>query len=92
METGDKFASIEFVATSSAFRGKGVATAIMSYLLTLHEYDYYILEVADTNTNAVKLYEKLGFMEFKRVKQKFSKKAGINYRVYMKYEKEADRL
>lgn len=87
MEEGDKYASVEFVATSSKFRGKGVATAIMNDLFSLQEYEHYVLEVAGTNTSAVKLYEKLWLKEFKRIKQKFSKISGINYRVYMKYTK-----
>jgi ribosomal protein S18 acetylase RimI-like enzyme len=46
-----------------------------------------VLEVADTNLNAVNLYTKLGFKEFKRVEEKHSKASGINYLVYMKYIK-----
>lgn len=84
---GEKTASVEFVATASNYRGKGVATAIMNYLFSLPQYEEYVLEAADTNTNAIKLYEKLGYREFKRLKQKFSKYIGINYRLYMKYTK-----
>jgi ribosomal protein S18 acetylase RimI-like enzyme len=87
METGDNIASVEFVATASKFRGNGVATAIMNYIFSLPQYDQYVLEVADTNTSAVKLYEKLGYKEFKRIKHKHSKRSGINYLVYMKYSK-----
>ncbi|GGE58776.1 GNAT family N-acetyltransferase [Priestia taiwanensis] len=78
---------VEFVATSSTYRGKGVATAIMNHIFASTPYRTYALEVADTNTNAVKLYEKIGYMEFLRVKQKHSKRSGVNYLVYMKYAK-----
>lgn len=90
METGEKIASVEFVATASKFRGQGVATAIMNTLFALPQYEEYILEVADTNTNAVRLYEKLGYREFKRVKASHSKHSGINFLVYMKYRKPQD--
>ena len=75
---------VEFVATASNYRGQGVATAIMQHIFTSTPFDEYALEVADTNTNAVKLYEKLGFHEFMRVKQKHSERSGVNYLVYMK--------
>ncbi|TYR81895.1 GNAT family N-acetyltransferase [Priestia megaterium] len=87
IETGDEIASVEFVATASKFRGKGAATAIMNHLFSLPQYNEYVLEVADTNTSAVKSYEKLGYKEFKRVKQKHSKRSGVNDLVYMKYRK-----
>lgn len=85
-EIGDKIASVGFVATARKYRRKGAATAIINHLFALPQYREYILEgVADTNTNAIKLYEQLGFKEFKRVKQKHSKISGINYYLYMKY-------
>lgn len=75
---------VEFVATSTKYRGHGVATAIMDYIFDFTPYDVYALEVADTNTNAVKLYEKLGYTEFLRIKQKHSKRSGVKHLVYMK--------
>lgn len=45
--------------------------------------------LADTNTTAVKLYEKLGFAEFQRVEMKYKKQSGVNYLVYMRYPKNA---
>ena len=87
MKTGDRIASVEFVATASKYRGMGVAQTIMKYIFALPQYDEYVLEVADTNTNAVKLYEKLGYKEFLRLRQKHSKISGVNYLVYMSYKK-----
>jgi ribosomal protein S18 acetylase RimI-like enzyme len=78
---------IEFVATSDQYRGQGVATTIISHIINITPYKEYALEVADTNTNAVKLYEKLGFTDFMKVKDKHSKQSGINYFVYMKIVK-----
>lgn len=87
MLTGDGIASVEFVATASEYRGKGVASAIIHHLFAFPQYQDYVLEAADTNINAVRLYEKLGFREFKRIKQKFSKFIGVNHIVHMKYSK-----
>lgn len=73
-------ASIEFVATATEFRGRGVATALISHLLTLPEYHTYVLEeVADTNAPAIALYQKLGFREFTRKKVRHFGRTGINY-------------
>lgn len=76
--------SIEFVAVSSGHKGKGVATALINYIFEDTSYDEYILEVAYTNDVAVRLYTKIGFEEFTRVKEKHPKKSGINFLVYMK--------
>ena len=81
-------AYVEMVATSPEFRKKGVAGAIITYFFSLPGYSEYVLEAADTNENAVRLYEKLGFREFSRVEMKHKKQSGINFLLYMKYAKE----
>jgi ribosomal protein S18 acetylase RimI-like enzyme len=53
---GPKIASVEFIATDSNYRGKGVASALIHSFIAKPDYDEFILEVADTNVNAVKLY------------------------------------
>lgn len=85
--TGDRIASVEFFVTDAQYRGKGVATAIIQYFLDNPAYDEFILEVADTNTEAVNLYTKLGFVEFTRVKAEHTEQSGINDLVYMSYKK-----
>ncbi len=82
--------SIEFVATDPKHLGQGVASAILRHIFSDTPYHAYVLEVADTNAPAVRLYEKLGFREFLRVPNKYSKQSGINAFIYMKYEKEND--
>jgi ribosomal protein S18 acetylase RimI-like enzyme len=79
---------VEFVAVAEQSRGRGVAGAIIRHIFESTPYKEYVLEVADTNTPAVSLYEKLGFREFKRVKMKHSKRSGVNALIYMRYEKE----
>ncbi|WP_330218430.1 GNAT family N-acetyltransferase [Sporosarcina globispora] len=76
-----------FVATSVNYRGKGVATELLKTIMDSTSYDEYVLEVADTNTSAFKLYEKLGFAEFMRIPRKHSKRSGVNNLVYMKLVK-----
>jgi len=63
IEIDDKTCSIENVVTSCNYRKKGIATSIMEYIFALNMYEKYILEVSDTNENAIKLYKKLGFKE-----------------------------
>lgn len=82
--------SIEFVGTSPKFRGQGVASQIIEHIIENTPYnDFIIDEVADTNIPAMRLYEKLGFEEYKRkpMPEKMAKKNGINHLLSLKYEK-----
>jgi ribosomal protein S18 acetylase RimI-like enzyme len=86
IELDGKIAIIEHVTTNAKFKRIGVASSLIKYLFSLSEYKHYVLEVADTNINAVELYKKLGFIEIYR--KKYMSKSGINYLLYMKYSKE----
>jgi ribosomal protein S18 acetylase RimI-like enzyme len=89
LEICNETAIVEFVATSTKFRKMGVASAIMNHLFTLTKYKHYVLEVADTNLDALKLYKNLGYKEISRETMTIGKKySGINYLVYMKCSKE----
>lgn len=82
--------SIEFVGTATEFRGQGVASQIIQHIIENTPYnDYVIEEVADTNMPAMKLYEKLGFKEYKRksMPEKMAQKNGINNLLSLKYIK-----
>ncbi|QVQ50465.1 GNAT family N-acetyltransferase [Spiractinospora alimapuensis] len=73
-------ASIEFVATAPEYQGRGVARAILTHLLELPDYREYVIDgVADTNVAALRLYEKLGFTEFRRHKVRHTRVTGINH-------------
>ncbi|GAB2556718.1 GNAT family N-acetyltransferase [Gracilibacillus alcaliphilus] len=88
LKTGEGIGNVGFVVTAPDYQRQGVAFRLMQYLLDLPGYQTYMLEaVADTNTAALALYEKLGYQEFRRIKQKHSKWSGINYYIDMKYEK-----
>ena len=63
IEIEGKTGSIENVVTNSKYQKKGIATSIMEYIFALNMYEKYILEVSDTNENAIKLYKKFGFKE-----------------------------
>jgi ribosomal protein S18 acetylase RimI-like enzyme len=83
-EMSEDAASIEYVATAVAHRGKGVAFALLNHVMELLAYKEYILEVIDTNPTAIRLYEKLGFAEFTRQPSPMPKKTGFNFYIYMK--------
>ena len=82
---GSNTGVIEFVATAPEFRQQGMAQALLSHVMAALPFDTYMLEVADNNAGALRLYEKLGFKEIKRIKA--SKRSGINEFVYMRHVK-----
>lgn len=59
---------IDVLATSKQFRGKGVATRLLQYSFDLQGYRNYYLEVFSKNTNAKRLYDKMGFVEYKKTR------------------------
>lgn len=78
-------ASIEFVATSPDYRGQGVARAVLTHLLELPNYREYVIDgVADTNVAALRVYERLGFTEFRRHSVWHTRFTGINYYVSLR--------
>ena len=83
-EVPQQTASIEFVATAPEYKGKGVAYSLITYIMQTLSHSEYILEVADNNIPAIRLYEKLGFNEFERILA--PKGSGIKYLIYMKKE------
>ncbi|MEK3732087.1 GNAT family N-acetyltransferase [Paenibacillus sp. FSL M8-0334] len=85
-ETG----SIEFIGTALSFRGQGAASAVIQHMLDHLPYrNYLIEEVADTNAPAMRLYEKLGFTEYRRkpLSSMQARRSGINHMVSLRLEK-----
>jgi ribosomal protein S18 acetylase RimI-like enzyme len=73
---------IQCVATHPDYHHQGVAKKIFEYIFENHKY-HFILEVTDTNSKAISLYNKIGFKESKRIKEKHPRITGFNYRIYM---------
>jgi ribosomal protein S18 acetylase RimI-like enzyme len=77
---------IEFVGVLDTARGRGIAKAILHEIIKQSkQYNEFILDVMDNNIPAIKSYEKLGFIEFKREPFRGGKSKGIKDRVYMTY-------
>lgn len=61
---------IAMLATNETFRGKGIATTLVSKAIDLmieKDADEIALETEETNTAAMKLYERLGFLRSKKL-------------------------
>lgn len=81
-------AYIECVATAEKARRKGVSTALFRHLLEHAPYRRYVLDVADTNTGAYRLYKKLGFAELYRLPESFAWIKGFKERIFMDWKRE----
>ena len=87
VEIPDNMGKIEFVATKVEARGKEVAYRLLQHIIQDTGYDAYVLEVASNNVKAIKLYDRLGFKEIKRVPQKHAKQSGFEHLIYMQLNK-----
>ncbi|RVX74817.1 hypothetical protein B0A52_01094 [Exophiala mesophila] len=61
---------IAMLATKEGFRGKGIAKTLVSKAIDLmieKDADEIALETEETNTAAIKLYERLGFLRSKKL-------------------------
>ena len=77
--------SIEYVAADPAFRGQGITGRLIEYVIGKRGYSSYVLEVAGTNTRAVRLYERLGFRQF--LTKPAAKRSGVGEYRYMRFDK-----
>ena len=76
----------EYVTTLEAYQGKGIMKKLLSWTIENSAYHCYMLDVAGNNEAAIKLYEKIGFVESRRIKEKFAKHAGFEYLIFMKLD------
>jgi 8-oxo-dGTP diphosphatase len=76
---------IEFVAVAERARRQGVATHLVEGVLAQTPYSDYELEVTDVNTVASDCYRRVGFVDIKRVNERFGRFKGFSARVYMRY-------
>lgn len=76
---------IEFVAVRKRYRKQGIATAMLQESMLLTNYQDFVLDVTDINSNAIQCYTNIGFKEFKRVPEKHGKQKGFNEKIFMRY-------
>ena len=78
---------ISFVSVLERHQRKGIAEKMINDVIKITPYSSYVLEVADSNDKAIKLYEKTGFTHYSKYPVKNSKQAGFDYYLYMVYNK-----
>ena len=66
IEINEKHLAIDSLTVMPNFFRKGIADKLISYALTSFDIDAATVETAVVNKPAIKLYEKHGFMKFKR--------------------------
>lgn len=76
---------IEFVAVRKKYRKQGIATTMLQESMLLADYQDFVLDVTDVNSNAIKCYTNIGFEEFKRTPEKHGKQKGFNEKIFMRY-------
>ena len=76
--------SIEYVATAPRFQRQGLGEGLIKHVMESNNYEAFVLEVADTNNTARRLYERLGFKEFARRRALDRRRTGVNYFLYMR--------
>jgi 8-oxo-dGTP diphosphatase len=76
---------LEFVAVAERARRGGIATMLVEAVIAQTPYTEFELEVTDVNTAARDCYRKIGFVDVKRVKERFGRFKGFNERIYMRY-------
>ncbi len=57
---------IDEIAVSNTVRGQGIGTKLLQYAFSMKGFNAYYLEVLSKNTNAKRLYERLGFKVYKK--------------------------
>ena len=82
-EVRPEMGSIEFVVADRAIQGQGITGRLIEYAMQHRRYSEYVLEVASTNVRAVRLYQRLGFTEFKR--KPASKRSGVGDYLYLRH-------
>lgn len=82
--TEDADLYIDTLAVAKQARGKGIGTKLIQYAFALPEYKNYYIEVLSKNENAKKLYEKLGFIQYKKSKIYITSLKGWGYPIKMK--------
>lgn len=78
---------IEWVATSSQARGKGVSATLFRHVMQHLPHEALVLEVVDANEKARRLYVALGFEEYARQSSRGLEKFSYGERIYMRWSR-----
>ena len=81
---GDADLYIDYLATGEQMRNRGIATKLLAFACQLLSYEQCCIEVLSKNTTAAKLYQKLGFVAYKKKFNLFTFMQGLGHRVMMK--------
>lgn len=74
---------IEYVVIMKEYQGKGYSKVLINEVIKQSHCQQFVLDVTSDNEKAYQLYKSLGFKEIKRIKERFSKQAGFDERIYM---------
>lgn len=77
---------IDILATTENARGRGVATKLLEFAFSLPDYKECYIEVLSKNLNAKRLYEKSGFVLYKKKTFSFASFMGLGYPIRMRRE------
>jgi ribosomal protein S18 acetylase RimI-like enzyme len=80
----DNVIEIDYLATASHFKGKGVATHLLEFVFNNFNYEYCELVVFSKNPNAIRLYEKVGFKQINVVIDLIPMFMGLGKKIIMK--------
>jgi ribosomal protein S18 acetylase RimI-like enzyme len=75
---------IDVLATTKIARGRGIATRLLEFAFSLQKYKECYIEVFSKNINARNLYEKCGFITYKKQPFSFIALKGYGYPIKMK--------
>ena len=74
---------LDTLVTDPGARKKGIGTALINKACSLEDYDLVIVEVFSDNENAIRFYEKNGFVSIKENKGSVMRLLGSGYPIIM---------
>ena len=79
----DRELYLDTLVTASSARKKGIGTALINEACSFGDYDSVVVEVFSDNENAIKFYEKNGFVTVKENKGSVMRFLGSGYPITM---------
>ncbi|WP_027633694.1 GNAT family N-acetyltransferase [Clostridium hydrogeniformans] len=81
---GEKDLYIDYLTTDKKYGRKGIATKLINFVCDELDFNECYIEVLSKNENAKRLYEKIGFKEYKRIYNPFIMMQGLGVAIKMK--------